>query len=285
MVLNREQGPTTSPYGEDRLNTGHLAHGRGRPTPRSPLPWARTTRTEVTSSMGQDDPHRGHLAHGRGRPAPTSPRPWARTTRTEVTSPMGEDDPHRGHLTHGRGPTSCPETFHPRLSSRNTILGPFDAIPMSHLALDYQRKTSGKVIKTWSSKRVPACRIKRLWLAWTPVALTIRGIGILSEKPTAEKINVKFPKIIMKGDEKWKTHLATNPAQEKFGVEGGGYRSISHATAHAQSGMTIDADKDKQTHDGTSVNANADRTPAGNVSTVTTNAVILDQMKEMFASA
>ncbi|KAF3564778.1 hypothetical protein DY000_02017556 [Brassica cretica] len=49
--------------------------------------------------------------------------------------------------------------------------------------------------------------------------------------------------------------------------------------------MTIDADKDKQTHDGTSVNANAERTPAGNVSTVTTNAVILDQMKEMFASA
>ncbi|XP_048623912.1 uncharacterized protein LOC125592632 [Brassica napus] len=49
--------------------------------------------------------------------------------------------------------------------------------------------------------------------------------------------------------------------------------------------MTIDADKDKQTHDGTSVNADADRTPAGNVSTVTTNTLILDQMKEMFASA
>ncbi|KAF2555630.1 hypothetical protein F2Q68_00015128 [Brassica cretica] len=49
--------------------------------------------------------------------------------------------------------------------------------------------------------------------------------------------------------------------------------------------MTTDADKDKPTHDETSVNANADRTPAGNVSTVTTNAVILDQMKEMFASA
>ncbi|KAF3495510.1 hypothetical protein DY000_02054592 [Brassica cretica] len=67
--------------------------------------------------------------------------------------------------------------------------------------------------------------------------------------------------------------------------EGGGYGSISHATAHAQSGMTIGADKDKQTHDGTSVNANVERTPAGNVATVTTNAVILDQMKEMFASA
>ncbi|KAF3508914.1 hypothetical protein F2Q69_00006723 [Brassica cretica] len=48
--------------------------------------------------------------------------------------------------------------------------------------------------------------------------------------------------------------------------------------------MTIYADKDKQTHDEISVNANADRTPAGNVSTVTTNAVILAQMKEMFTS-
>ncbi|KAF3577324.1 hypothetical protein DY000_02034275 [Brassica cretica] len=49
--------------------------------------------------------------------------------------------------------------------------------------------------------------------------------------------------------------------------------------------MAIDADKDKQTHDGISVNANTERTPAGNVSTVTTNAVKMDQMKEMFASA
>ncbi|KAF2577575.1 hypothetical protein F2Q68_00004928 [Brassica cretica] len=56
--------------------------------------------------MGEDDPRRGHLAHV----------------------------PHRGHLAHGRGPTSCPETVHPRLSSRNTILGPLDAIPMSRLA-------------------------------------------------------------------------------------------------------------------------------------------------------
>ncbi|KAH0859190.1 hypothetical protein HID58_087451, partial [Brassica napus] len=88
---------------DDRLNTGHLAHGRGRPTPRSPHPWARTTRTEVTSPMGEDDPHRGHLAHGRGRPAPRSPRPWARMICTEVTSPMGEDDPRHGHLAHGRG--------------------------------------------------------------------------------------------------------------------------------------------------------------------------------------
>ncbi|KAF3522039.1 hypothetical protein F2Q69_00047494 [Brassica cretica] len=131
---------------EDRLYRGHLAPGRGRPSPRSPRPWARTTLTKVTSPMGEDDPRRGHLAHGRGRPAPGSPRPWARTTRAEVTSsmgedaraevisPMGEDDPLRGHFAHGRGPTSCPETVHPCLSSRNTILGPLDAIPMSCLA-------------------------------------------------------------------------------------------------------------------------------------------------------
>ncbi|KAH0899539.1 hypothetical protein HID58_049107 [Brassica napus] len=117
--------------GEDDPHRDVLAYGRGRPAPRSPRPWARTTRTKVTSPMGEDDPHRGHLAHGRGRPAPRSPRPWARMTRAKVTSPMGEDDPHRGHLAHGRGPTSCPETVHPRLSSRNIILGPFDAIPMS----------------------------------------------------------------------------------------------------------------------------------------------------------
>ncbi|KAF3519556.1 hypothetical protein DY000_02058728 [Brassica cretica] len=119
---------------EDRLNRGHLAPGRGRPAPRSPRPWARTTRAEITSPLGEDDPRRSHLAHGRGRPAPRSPRPWARTTRAEVTSPKGEDDLQRGHLTHGRGPTSHHETVHPRLSSRNTILGPLDAIPMSRLA-------------------------------------------------------------------------------------------------------------------------------------------------------
>ncbi|KAF3505580.1 hypothetical protein F2Q69_00005981 [Brassica cretica] len=65
--------------GEDDTHKGHLAHGRERPAPRSPLPWVRTTRAEVTSPMGEEDPHRGHLAHGRGRPAPRSPCPWART--------------------------------------------------------------------------------------------------------------------------------------------------------------------------------------------------------------
>ncbi|KAF3541313.1 hypothetical protein F2Q69_00020887 [Brassica cretica] len=119
----------------------------------------------------------------------------------------------------------------------------------------------------------------------------------LPYKMAMEKINVKFPKfpkIILKGDEKWKSpsrdesgpgKADNRDLQGRLALEGGGYGSISHATAHAQSGMTIDVDKDKQTHDGTSVNANSARTPAGNVSTVTTNAVILDQMKEMFASA
>ncbi|KAF3563480.1 hypothetical protein DY000_02016529 [Brassica cretica] len=46
---------------------------------RPPRPRARTVSTRVTLPMGEDDPHRGHLAHGRGRPAPRSPRPWART--------------------------------------------------------------------------------------------------------------------------------------------------------------------------------------------------------------
>ncbi|KAF3606673.1 hypothetical protein DY000_02048655 [Brassica cretica] len=91
------------PMGEDDHHQGHLAHGRGRPAPRSPRPWARTTSTKVTSPMGEDDQHHGHLAHGLGRPSPRSPRPWARTTSTMVTSPMGEDDQHHGHLAHGRG--------------------------------------------------------------------------------------------------------------------------------------------------------------------------------------
>ncbi|WZZ45263.1 hypothetical protein YC2023_041522 [Brassica napus] len=49
--------------------------------------------------------------------------------------------------------------------------------------------------------------------------------------------------------------------------------------------MTTNADKDQQTHDGTPVDANTDKTPAGNVSTVIGDTAILDQMKEMFASA
>ncbi|KAF3535698.1 hypothetical protein F2Q69_00022056 [Brassica cretica] len=124
---------------EDDPRRGHLAHGRGRSAPRSPRPWARTTRAEITSPMGEDDLRRGHLAHGRGRHgrgrhAPRSPRPWARTNRGEVTSPMGEVTSARVVLAHGRGPTSCPKTVHPRLSSLNKILGSLDAIPMSRLA-------------------------------------------------------------------------------------------------------------------------------------------------------
>ncbi|KAF3486901.1 hypothetical protein F2Q69_00052841 [Brassica cretica] len=49
--------------------------------------------------------------------------------------------------------------------------------------------------------------------------------------------------------------------------------------------MKTNADKDPQTHDGNLVDANIDKTQAGNVSTVTADTAILDQMKEMFASA
>ncbi|KAF3517321.1 hypothetical protein DY000_02060504 [Brassica cretica] len=78
---------SASPMGEEDHHKGHLAHGRGRPAPWSPRPWARTTITKVTSPMGDDDQHHGHLAHGRGRPSPRSPSPWARTTSTMVTCP------------------------------------------------------------------------------------------------------------------------------------------------------------------------------------------------------
>ncbi|KAH0867874.1 hypothetical protein HID58_074896 [Brassica napus] len=79
--------------GEDDPRRVHVAHGRGRPAPRSLRPWERTTRAEVTSPTGEDDPRRGHLSHGRGRLAPRSPRLWTRMTRTKVISPMGEDRP------------------------------------------------------------------------------------------------------------------------------------------------------------------------------------------------
>ncbi|KAF3525745.1 hypothetical protein F2Q69_00047938 [Brassica cretica] len=68
-----------------------------------PRPWARTTITKVTSPMGEDDQHHSHLAHGRGRQSPRSPRPWARMTSAMVTSPIGEDDPRPVHLALGRG--------------------------------------------------------------------------------------------------------------------------------------------------------------------------------------
>ncbi|KAF3506323.1 hypothetical protein F2Q69_00006703 [Brassica cretica] len=64
------------------------------------------------------------------------------------------------------------------------------------------------------------------------------------------------------------------------GKTSGGYGSIFLTTTHTQSDMMTNADKDPQTHD-----ANADKTPTGNVSTVTADTAILDQMKEMFTSA
>ncbi|KAF3519666.1 hypothetical protein DY000_02060127 [Brassica cretica] len=39
------------------------------------------------SRLGEDDQHHGRLTHGRGRPSPRSPRPWARTIRARFTSP------------------------------------------------------------------------------------------------------------------------------------------------------------------------------------------------------
>ncbi|KAH0893029.1 hypothetical protein HID58_055458 [Brassica napus] len=155
------------PMGEDDQHHGHLAHGRGRPAPRSPRPWARTTSTTVTFPMGEDDHHQGHLAHGRGRSAPEeykylwtrvsemigtkrdrsipesrtvlkrSPRPWARTTSTTVTLPMGEDDQHHGHLAHGRG-RPAPRSPRPwaRMTS-TTVTSPMgeDDHHQGHLAL------------------------------------------------------------------------------------------------------------------------------------------------------
>ncbi|KAF3510482.1 hypothetical protein F2Q69_00006187 [Brassica cretica] len=75
---------SASPMGENDHHQGHLPHGQGRPAPRSPRPWARTTSTIVTSPMGEDDQHRGHLAYGRGRSMPGSPRPRARTIQSRL---------------------------------------------------------------------------------------------------------------------------------------------------------------------------------------------------------
>ncbi|KAF2604046.1 hypothetical protein F2Q70_00026554 [Brassica cretica] len=65
---------------------------------------------------GEDDQHHGHLARGRGRPAPRSPRPWARTTSTTVTSPIGEDDLRLVHLAIGRGQSNPGQSDSFRLS-------------------------------------------------------------------------------------------------------------------------------------------------------------------------
>ncbi|KAL0723117.1 hypothetical protein Bca4012_037716 [Brassica carinata] len=49
--------------------------------------------------------------------------------------------------------------------------------------------------------------------------------------------------------------------------------------------MATDTGKDKQAPDGSSVDLSVNLTPAGNMSTVTTDAAALAQMKELFASA
>ncbi|KAL0876114.1 hypothetical protein Bca101_025819 [Brassica carinata] len=49
--------------------------------------------------------------------------------------------------------------------------------------------------------------------------------------------------------------------------------------------MTMDTDKEKQAPDGPPVDPSVNLSPAGNMSTVTTDAAALAQMKELFASA
>ncbi|WZY94178.1 hypothetical protein YC2023_066507 [Brassica napus] len=142
---------SASPMGEDNHHQGHLAHGRGRPaprsprpwarqpSPRSPRPWARTTSTTVTSPMGEDDHHQGHLVHGRGRPAPWSPRPWARTTSTAVMSPTGEDD-------------LCP--VHLALGEDNPIPASPTRFDSHTISLNHSPRQSSSAIGAWSSGHV-----------------------------------------------------------------------------------------------------------------------------------
>ncbi|KAF2545617.1 hypothetical protein F2Q70_00022378 [Brassica cretica] len=158
---------------------------------------------------------------------------------------MGEDDPHRGHLAHGRG-------------------GPAPKSPRS-----WERTTRAEVTSSMGEDNP-----HRGYLA--------HGRGLTS---SPETVHPRLRKARSLAFFRLTNLDGVNSGSHSLALEGWGYGSIAHATAHAQSGITIDADKDKQTHDGTSVNANAERTLAGNVSMVTTNAVILDQIKEMFASA
>ncbi|KAF2531327.1 hypothetical protein F2Q70_00031121 [Brassica cretica] len=456
-------GPTTSPWGEDRLNTGHLAHGRGRPTPRSPRPWARTTCTEATSHMGEDDPHRGHLAHGRGQSAPRSLRPWVRTTRVEVTSPVDEDNPHRGHLAHGlaleggeaqiylsrnrarsvshyerwildqmkemfastqkksdkqgklvaslakqvetlTAKSKSPDETVPDSSGQNPdetvppgaqptaenlppLVGSNEGGDFERIDLDisdqsdhsdggadvHPRRTRSQSARQDASFEKPMteeeenlywveqeeltenqARIHRSqrrqarkaarnpdgihdlreYIAKTAAEVKADALHkatdfimmeeemkVLSQKYNPQKASARWKNprndryVHHEGEDLQGEHnYAINSEQGKTSgntwtrnqFKDNSYCEFHQTRGHStmnckvlgarlaakllageisKSGMTIDADKDKQTHDGTSVNANAERTPAGNVSTVTTNAVILDQMKEMFASA
>ncbi|KAF3602846.1 hypothetical protein F2Q69_00034065 [Brassica cretica] len=93
------QDPRTGPFSLVRL-----AHGRGRPP------------------MDEDDQHHGHPAHGRRRPAPRSPRPWARKTSTTVTPPMGEEDQHHGRLAHCWGSKTVTTKLTSK-SPQNTAIG------------------------------------------------------------------------------------------------------------------------------------------------------------------
>ncbi|KAF3588234.1 hypothetical protein F2Q69_00029933 [Brassica cretica] len=232
-----------------------------------------------TEECREEDQSGSGLDRKRGPSQPRSPRPWARMTRTKVTSPMGEDDPLQGRLAHGRG---RPAPRSPRPWARTTraeVASPMgeDDPRRGHLSHGRGR---------------PAPRSPLPWARTTRAKVTppmgeddprrshpAHGRGRPAPRSPRPWARMNRTEVISPMDED------RPPVPKPLALEGRGYGSTSHATAHAQSDMTIDADKDKQTHDGTFVNANAERTPAGNVSTVTTNAVILDQMKEMFASA
>ncbi|KAF2589129.1 hypothetical protein F2Q70_00038863 [Brassica cretica] len=135
----------------------------------------------------------------------------------------------------------------------------------------HNHASSSKVSVTQSS-------VEQVTVNLTPTASDMRRNRQITRTFREGKVNLAFLRL---------TKLdGVNFGSHSLALEGGGrYGSISLATTHAQFDMTTNADKDPQTHDETPVDANADKTPAGNVSTVTADTAILDQMKEMFASA
>ncbi|KAF2596524.1 hypothetical protein F2Q68_00011260 [Brassica cretica] len=108
---------------------------------------------------------------------------------------MGEDDPHRVHLVHGRGrpaPRSPRPWVRTNLPSRNRassskfpLHNPRALGRNTHVSsrLGLSKKDFGKSYKN----------------------LVVEMDSFLSYKTAMEKINVNFLKIIMKGDEKWKS--------------------------------------------------------------------------------